>query len=116
MTESEKFIAVRTALGFSQRGLSNELGTSQAIISAVETGKKSVSRKHLELLQKRFKLNTDWFLNGRGEMFGKAVDISTITGTDKDEIIRILKEQNHILMLQLKDKERIIRLLEKTQQ
>lgn len=110
--ESDRFRMVRTALGLSQRELAKQLGTSQAIISAIELGKTPVSRKILDLLQKKHSLNIDWFINARGEMFGTPPDSFTkIEGDDKDEIIRLLKEQNFILRQQIKDKERIITLL-----
>lgn len=112
MTDGEKFKLLRSALGYSQRELAAKLTTSQAVISAIELDKNPVSRRILMLLEEKFRLNTDWFINERGEMFGKPVAMTTITGDNKDEIIRILKEQILQLQVIINDKSRIIRLLE----
>lgn len=112
MTESEKMKLIRSALGLSQRELAAALQTSQARISAIERGLQPASRRFIDLLQSKYRLNADWFINTRGEMFGKPVTMADIAGDDKDEIIRLLKEQNLILSELLKDKEKLIQLLE----
>lgn len=112
MTEGDKLKLVRTALGLSGREFAKELGTSQGIISGIETGNQLTSRRLLELMRDKFSLNLDWFLNERGEMFGKPVPMTQITGSNKDEIIRLLKEQILQLRTIVEDKEKIIKLLQ----
>ena len=112
MTEGQKLKLVRSALKMSQHELSRKLGTSQAIISACELDKQPVSRKLLDNLQQKYSLNLDWFINTRGEMFGKAIPLTALEGDDKDEIIRLLKDQIIQLHHRLADKDRIIKLME----
>jgi len=115
MTEAQRLAAIRSALNLSQREMAKEIGTSQAIISQIERGELVASRNILDRLQEKYNVNLDWYLNQRGSMFGKPdTDLSTLAGDDKEEIIRLLKDQNFQLIQQLKDKERIIRLLEDT--
>ena len=113
MTEAQRLAAIRSALNLSQREMAKEIGTSQAIISQIERGELVASRNILDRLQEKYNVNLDWYLNQRGSMFGKpTTDLSNLAGDDKDEIIRLLKDQNYQLLQQLNDKERIIRLLE----
>lgn len=115
MTEAQRLAAIRSALNLSQREMAKEIGTSQAIISQIERGELVTSRNILDRLQEMYNVNLDWYLNKRGSMFGKPeTDLSSLAGDDKDEIIRLLKDQNYQLIQQLKDKERIIRLMEDT--
>lgn len=115
MTDSDKLKMVLKALRLSQRQMAKELNVSQASLSDVIRDIKPTSRKLLNLLTDHYGLNQDWFLNTRGEMFSKPVtNFTTLEGDDKDEIIRLLKEQVFILQQQVEDKQKIIDLLSTT--
>lgn len=115
MTDAEKIKLIRSALQKSQRELARDLGVTQPTLSNIEHGKMNASLVVLRKLHEKYKLNLDWFHNERGEMFREPVNnFSMLKGSNKDEIIRLLKEQNFLQKKLIESLEKQIFLLKTT--
>lgn len=58
----------RDTLGLSQRKFAISLGVSGGTIGSIESGISEPSRKFLQTISDRYDINSDWLLNGHGEM------------------------------------------------
>ena len=60
---------VRTALDASQREFAKRIFISQTLLGDIELGKRKVKERTVQLITTEFKVNREWLLTGRGEMF-----------------------------------------------
>ena len=60
---------VRTALNVSQREFAKRIFISQTLLGAIELGGRKVNDRTIQLITTEFKVNKDWLLTGKGEMF-----------------------------------------------
>jgi transcriptional regulator with XRE-family HTH domain len=93
--------AVRKALGLSQRAFCRGIFLSQGFYAQIESGIKKANERIYELISAKYKVNKDWLLTGRGEMFsGPAPDL------ELEQLIEIYKELDPLfreyIMLQIK--------------
>jgi transcriptional regulator with XRE-family HTH domain len=65
----DRVIKVRTALNVSQREFAKRIFISQTLLGSIELGKRNVKERTIQLITTEFKVNREWLLTGRGEMF-----------------------------------------------
>ena len=70
-TINERFIELRKACKKNQSEFSKILGLSRSGVTAIETGQRKVTEKHLLMLSnwEEYNVNIDWLRTGNGEMF-----------------------------------------------
>ena len=66
---NERFLAIRKALGVTQKEMGDALGLSSSGISNIEQGVRNVTKKHIRLLNAVFHVSKNWMENGMGSMF-----------------------------------------------
>lgn len=66
---NERLKTIRKELGISQKDMASSLGFKQSYYSDVENGKRNVTGKVIESLQKKFNVSSDWILTGNGNHF-----------------------------------------------
>jgi transcriptional regulator with XRE-family HTH domain len=71
-TTSERIKAVRKTLGISQRDFCGGIYLSHSFYAKIETGMRSPNERVFELISNKYKVNKDWLLTGRGEMFSES--------------------------------------------
>lgn len=64
----QRIKTMREVLGFTQKQVSERVGTDQATLSLIESGKKRVSLLLVMSLIKEFNLNPVWLIEGEGEV------------------------------------------------
>ena len=60
---------VRSTLNVSQREFAKRIFISQTLLGAIELGSRKVNDRTIQLITAEFKVNKDWLLTGKGEMF-----------------------------------------------
>jgi transcriptional regulator with XRE-family HTH domain len=83
----ERIKAVRKALSLSQRDFCKRIFLSQSFYGQIETGRKTPNERVYELICNKYKVNKDWLLTGKGEMFNE-----TPPDVELDLLIEIYKE------------------------
>ena len=75
-TINERFIKLRKACEKNQTEFAKILGLSRSGITAIETGQRNVTEKHIIMLSnwKERQVNIEWLRTGKGEMFLKTPD------------------------------------------
>ncbi|WP_461253104.1 helix-turn-helix domain-containing protein [Treponema sp. R8-4-B8] len=94
-------MAVRKALGLSQRAFCRGIFLSQGFYAQIESGLKKANERIYELISTKYNVNKEWLLTGKWEMFsGLAPDV------DLEQLIEIYKEIDpafiEYIMLQIK--------------
>lgn len=64
-----RFKRFREAIGKTQTKLAKELDVYQSTITNIEVGKTFPGIRYLNHFHEKYKLNTNWLLSNRGEMF-----------------------------------------------
>ena len=86
-TISGRIKAVRKTLGISQRDFCGGIYLSHSFYAKIETGTRNPNERVYELICNKYKVNKDWLITGKGEMFSEAPpDIELL------QITEILKE------------------------
>jgi transcriptional regulator with XRE-family HTH domain len=86
-TISQRIKAVRKALGISQRDFCGGIYLSHSFYAKIETGTRSPNERVYELISNKYKVNKDWLLTGRGEMFSESPpDVELV------QLMEIIKE------------------------
>jgi len=82
---NERFVELRKACKKNQSEFSKILGLSRSGVTAIETGQRKVTEKHLLMLSnwEEYNVNIDWLRTGDGEMF---------LPTETDTLEKIRKE------------------------
>ncbi|MDR2314709.1 MAG: helix-turn-helix domain-containing protein [Spirochaetaceae bacterium] len=70
-SSSERFRAVRKALGISQRDFAAGIYLSHSFYAKIETGTRNPNERVYELISNKYKVSKDWLSTGRGEMFSE---------------------------------------------
>ena len=63
-----RFKEMRKSLGKSQKEIGDAIGLSNSGISNIESGLRSVTERHIKLLEAAFNINEHWFRTGEGSM------------------------------------------------
>jgi transcriptional regulator with XRE-family HTH domain len=65
----ERIKNVRDALSVSQRDFARRIFISQSLLGDIELGKRNINDRTIQLITTEFKVNKDWLLTGKGQMF-----------------------------------------------
>jgi transcriptional regulator with XRE-family HTH domain len=121
MPINDRFKELIKTLSFTPNSLSKELNVTQPTIKKLEKGETLPNAKVLIPLLERYNVNINWLLGGQGEMFLKAEE-SSIDKTDSSNSrssacpdMKSLKDKIALLEQSVKDKEKLISLLERNQ-
>lgn len=89
---NERFVKLRKACGKNQSEFAKILGLSRSGVTAIETGQRKVTDKHIIMLSNWTErpINTDWLITGEGEMFLSKSRNQTITDFAGD----LIKEED----------------------
>lgn len=66
---NERIRALRRALDLTQQAFAERIGLKQNSIALIESGKRNISQQAILAICREFKVNSEWLLNGHGEMF-----------------------------------------------
>lgn len=69
MSIHQRFKEVRKKLNFTQTEFGEQLGKKLRVIQYYEANDSSITLDIILLLQEKFNVNTDWLINGNGNMF-----------------------------------------------
>jgi transcriptional regulator with XRE-family HTH domain len=69
---SERIKSVRKALGISQKDFCGGIYLSQSFFAKIETGMRNPNERVYELICNKYKVNKDWLITGKGEMFSES--------------------------------------------
>lgn len=72
MSIHQRFKEVRKKLNFTQTEFGEQLGKKLRVIQYYEANDSSITLDIILLLQEKFNINSDWLINGKGEMFLKS--------------------------------------------
>ena len=67
----DRFIAVREALGITQRDFCKGIYVSQSYYAQIESGKRPVNDRIIALICSQYGVKKDYLLTGKGEMFSE---------------------------------------------
>jgi transcriptional regulator with XRE-family HTH domain len=98
---------VRTALKLPQREFAKRMYLSQSFFGEIETGKRPINERTIQLMVNQYKVNKDWLKTGKGNMFSKSMaeirleHFSEIF-TDLDELLQefLIKQAEDLLKIQ----------------
>lgn len=87
MSIHQRFKEVRKKLNFTQTEFGEQLGKKLRVIQYYEANDSSITLDIILLLQEKFNVNTDWLINGNGNMFidNKTDEFSKIYNSLSDE-------------------------------
>jgi transcriptional regulator with XRE-family HTH domain len=86
-TISGRIKSVRKALGISQRDFCEGIYLSHSFYSKIETGMRNPNERVYELISNKYKVNKDWLITGKGEMFSESPpDVELM------QLVEIIKE------------------------
>ncbi|MEQ8244482.1 LexA family transcriptional regulator [Fulvivirga sp.] len=89
--DKSRITMLREMLGLSQKDFSDNAGVSQSALSQLETGKTKISLDTLQKISLAFKVNCNWLVNGKGDIFLKEITKNKI------------KIRNSILTMDIQD-------------
>ena len=72
MSIGDRFKNIRKGLGLNQSELARSLGVNPSIISDIERGDKEPSKKIISALIIKYRINSNWLLTEKGEIFIKS--------------------------------------------
>jgi transcriptional regulator with XRE-family HTH domain len=86
-TISGRIKLIRKALGISQRDFCEGIYLSQSFYAKIETGTREPNERVYELISNKYKVNKDWLMTGKGEMFSESPpDVELL------QLVEIIKE------------------------
>ena len=68
MTQGERVREARKKLGFTLEKFGDRIGIKKAAMSAIETGKNSLTDANIKAICREFGINEEWLRTGSGEM------------------------------------------------
>jgi len=89
----------RETLGLTIEKIHQETGFSKSLISEAENGIKKPSSRYLFALVERFKVNINYILTGKGDMFMSGWELTGDFGADKEKVIDLLYHIERIEMV-----------------
>lgn len=69
---------LRSKLGLSQAAFAEKIGIKQTSYSDIETGRRELTERNLNLICKEFNVDENWLRNGEGSMFTLELDEDTM--------------------------------------
>jgi len=69
---------LRSKLGISQAVFAEKIGIKQTSYSDIETGRRELTERNLNLICKEFNVDENWLRNGEGSMFTLELDEDTM--------------------------------------
>lgn len=69
---------LRSKLGLSQAVFAEKIGIKQTSYSDIETGRRELTERNLNLICKEFNVDENWLRNGEGSMFTLELDEDTM--------------------------------------
>lgn len=69
MTQGERVLEIRKALGLTMDKFGEKLGVQKSAISKIEKDKVNLSDQMVKLICREYNVNYDWLMDGEGEMF-----------------------------------------------
>lgn len=84
---AERIKMVRKTLGISQRDFSGGIYLSHSFYVKIEAGTRSPNERVYELISNKYKVNKEWLITGKGEMFRE-----TPPDVELEELMGIIKE------------------------
>lgn len=112
MSIHQRFKEVRKKLNFTQTEFGEQLGKKLRVIQYYEANDSSITLDIILLLQEKFNVNTDWLINGNGNMFNNVQNIS-FNGELLELVVETVEEifVSNQLSLNPNKKAKLIRLL-----
>jgi len=105
----ERIRKVRETLKFSQCDFAQRVFISQTLLGDIELGNRNVNARTIQLISTEFKVNKEWLLTGKGDMFGSPPPdlqleklIETFKQLDKPLRNYLLDQSKGLLKLQHK--------------
>jgi transcriptional regulator with XRE-family HTH domain len=87
----QRFKKFRETIGKTQFQLASEFKVYQSTITNIEVGKTFPGIKYLHQLGKTYRLNADWVVNDRGEMFDNPSPVPTAIFKKYIELLNLLQ-------------------------
>ena len=94
---------VRTALNVSQRDFAKRIFISQTLLGDIELGNRNITDRTIQLISTEFKVNKDWLLTGKGDMF-----VSPPPDIQLEKLIDIFKQLDKTLKDYLLDQSKAL--------
>lgn len=69
MTQGERVLEIRKALGLTMDNFGEKLGVQKSAISKIEKDRVNLSDQMVKLICREYNVNYDWLMDGEGEMF-----------------------------------------------
>lgn len=69
MTQGERVLEIRKALGLTMDKFGEKLGVQKSAISKIEKDKVNLSDQMVKLICREYNVNYDWLIDGEGDMF-----------------------------------------------
>ena len=69
MTQGERVLEIRNALGLTMDKFGEKLGVQKSAISKIEKDRVNLSDQMVKLICREYNVNYDWLMDGEGEMF-----------------------------------------------
>jgi transcriptional regulator with XRE-family HTH domain len=70
-TIHQRIREVRITLSLSQRDFAHNIFISHTMLGNIELGKRNINDRIIQLITSQFKVNKDWLLTGKGDMFSE---------------------------------------------
>lgn len=86
-----RFRKFRETIGKTQNQLAREFNVYQSTITNIELGKTFPGIKYLHHLAKAYRLNADWLVNGRGEMFDDSLPFPRVMIEKHMDLIELMQ-------------------------
>lgn len=101
---NDRIVQLRKHLGLTQRAFGKRIGLTDAMVSMIESGKKTMQNRTVSLICYTFGVNEDWLRNGSGDMLTSRADadeerqLLTMFGKLSDEMkLVVLKKVKDLL-------------------
>ncbi|MCL2480575.1 MAG: helix-turn-helix transcriptional regulator [Spirochaetaceae bacterium] len=65
----DRIKTLRKALKLSQGNFGKRIYVSQSLLAEIESGKRKINNRTIQLIVSEYKINKDWILTGNGDMF-----------------------------------------------
>lgn len=101
-TLGERLNFARKIKGYTQDSLAESIGVSRGVIFNLEKNKTAPQRIVINAICQTLKINTDWLINGNGEMENKEKESqSAKILTELYETLKGLSEQEQLYILEV---------------
>ncbi|WMX12381.1 helix-turn-helix transcriptional regulator [Aureispira sp. CCB-E] len=121
MPVNDRFTSLIKIIDKTSNALSKDIGVTAPTIRKIEKGVTLPSGKILTFLVEEYNVNVNWLLTGKGKMFLEGEE-SSIDKTDSSNSrnstctdVKLLNDKIALLEQSIKDKEKLISMLEKNQ-